>query len=583
MELANLGLVGNCQIAAHIAHDGSVVWCCLPRFDAPPVFGALLDEGGGRFQIGAADGSAGRQRYLPNTNILETTFETNEGAFRVLDFAPRFIQYDRSFRPKKLVRIVEPISGMPRVRVVCDPVLGWSKARPRRTDGSNHISFDGYAEDLRLTTDVPLSYIGGNSFALTGKQHFVLAWGNPVEESLRPLCEQFLARTTQYWQTWVKHCDIPSIFQEEVLRSALALKLHCFEDTGAIVASLTSSIPEAPGSGRTWDYRYCWLRDAFYALDAFRLLGHFEEREQFLQYLLNIVAADPTKGLAPLYRIDGRKDVEETILRDWSGFQNQGPVRVGNEAGLHQQHDVYGEVILALTPLFIDPRFRDQVSEPLLDVVEGLARRAALLAGTPDAGIWELRTEWKPQTFSSLMCWAATDRMAKIARIHRPAVAEEFAAAAARIHQEILTNATDPVHGNLTSEYGSREVDASLLQAITLGFFGENRSAARATIAAIRRDLERNEWLLRYRTDDGFGVPEVAFAVCTFWLVEALARVGQEDEAREVLERCRAIQAPLGLLAEDVAPTTGKMWGNFPQAYSHVGCIHAAFAADPRW
>ena len=201
MELANLGLVGNCQIAAHIAHDGSVVWCCLPRFDAPPVFGALLDEGGGRFQIGAADGSAGRQRYLPNTNILETTFETNEGAFRVLDFAPRFIQYDRSFRPKKLVRIVEPISGMPRVRVVCDPVLGWSKARPRRTDGSNHISFDGYAEDLRLTTDVPLSYIGGNSFALTGKQHFVLAWGNPVEESLRPLCEQFLARTTQYWQT----------------------------------------------------------------------------------------------------------------------------------------------------------------------------------------------------------------------------------------------------------------------------------------------------------------------------------------------------------------------------------------------
>ncbi len=583
-RLEDLGLIGNCQLAAHVARDGRIVWACLPRFDSPPVFAALLDdEAGGAFTVAPAGGGQGTQRYLPNTNVLETRFAGPDGAFRVLDFAPRFRLYDRMFRPPLLVRIVEPLSGQPRVRIACDPVLGWSRARPVTAAGSHHVSYQGYAAELRLTTDAPLSYLGGEPFALTGTRRFVLAWGAPVEEPLEPLCDRFLRSTVAYWQQWVKHCALPPAWQDEVIRSALALKLHCFEDTGAIVAALTTSLPESPGSGRTWDYRYCWLRDAYYALGAFRLLGHFEEREQFLEYLLNVAGGAPGLELAPLYRIDGRSDLAESVLADWPGFGGEGPVRIGNGAATHLQHDVYGELVLALTPLFLDARFREHATTPALDLTTALARKAVALAGTPDAGIWELRTEWRPQTFSSLMCWAAADRMHRIALAHRPADAAGFRQAADAIHAEILARAIDPARGCLVADYGGREVDAALLQAVTLRLLPPGDPRLHATVDAVVADLGHHGWLRRYRTEDGFGVPEVAFMLCTFWLVEALARLGRRDEARAVLERTRQAGPPLGLLAEDIDPRSGRMWGNFPQAYSHVGLIHAAFAASPPW
>ncbi|MCC6334436.1 MAG: glycoside hydrolase family 15 protein [Myxococcales bacterium] len=583
--LSELGLIGNCQISALVRSDGAIVWACMPRFDSPPIFGALLDDEGGRFTISPSEGGKGTQRYLPNTNVLETRFETPTGTFRVLDFAPRFQLYERSFRPTKLVRIVEPLSGTPRIRVACAPVLGWSKATPSRDVGSHHVAWRGYDAELRLTTDAPLTYVNGEPFALTGKRHFVLAWSAPVEEPLAPLCGRFLDETVHYWQRWVKHCDIPPAYQTQVIRSALALKLHCFEDTGAIVAAMTTSLPEAPGSGRTWDYRYCWLRDAFYVLDAFHLLGQFEEREQFLNFLVSVAtAAGDDLALAPLYRIDGSSELDEKILDHWRGFQGEGPVRVGNAAARHLQHDVFGEMVLALTPLFLDERFREQASPQVLDLVTRLARKAVRVAGTPDAGIWELRSEWRPQTFSSLMCWAAADRMQRIARQHRPEDVPEFQRDAERLREEILREAVDPVRGCLVADYRGKEVDAALLQAITLRLLPLDDRRVHATIDAVRADLDLGGgWLRRYRTNDGFGVPEVAFTLCTFWLIEALARVGRHDEARALVAKVAEVKAPLGLLAEDVAPATGVMWGNFPQAYSHVGLIHAAFAASPSW
>lgn len=584
MSLADLGLIGNCQLSALARRDGSIVWACMPRFDSPPVFAKLLDENdGGTFMIAPADAKAGTQRYLPNTNVLETRFDGPDGAFRVLDFAPRFVQYERSFRPTKLVRIVEPLVGTPRIRVTCDPILGWSRKRPRREFGSNHIAFLDYDTELRLTTDAPLSYLDGDAFALSERKHFVLAWGEPVEEALGPLCDRFLRETVKYWQQWVKHCDIPPIYQEEVIRSALALKLHCFEDTGAIVAAMTTSIPEAPGSGRTWDYRYCWLRDAYYTLGAFRLLGHFEEREQFLQFLLNVATSAPDLELAPLYRVDGKNDLTEHLLDEWPGYRSEQPVRIGNSAATHKQHDVFGEMVLALAPLFLDARFREQVSPPVLDLVTRLARKAVSVAGHPDAGIWEYRTEWRPQTFSSLMCWAAADRMSRIAARHRPSDAPEFALAAVRIREEILTRAIDPSRGCLVADYGGSEVDAALLQAVTLQLLPPDSAHLHATIDAVRADLSHDGWLKRYRTNDGFGVPSVAFMLCTFWQIEALARLGRSDEAAALMARIQDVDSPLGLLSEDLDPVSHAMWGNFPQAYSHVGLIHAAFATSPRW
>ena len=513
----------------------------------------------------------------------ETVFQTSTGSFRVIDFAPRFLQFGRAFRPTQLIRIVEPIEGTPRIAVVCEPRLGWSKARPSITQGSHHVRFEGFASQLRLTTDIPLSYLGGQPFTLTGRRHFVLSWGSPVEEPLPPLCERFWNETARYWQHWVKQCAIPPLFQQEVIRSALTLKLHCFEDTGAIIAAMTTSIPESPGSGRTWDYRYCWLRDSYYVLNAFGQLGQFEEREQFIQYLLNVAGGAPGLNLAPLYGVDGSQNLEESILESWPGYNGDGPVRIGNAAAQHSQNDIYGEMVLALTPIFLDERMSAERSAAALQLIEGLARKAISLAGVPDAGIWEYRTEWKPQTFSSLMCWAAADRMAGIADRHAPADAGEFRAAADRIHTEIIAQSWNAGRGSFVGHYGGEDLDASVLQMAPLRFLPTGDPRLSTTIDAIQKDLARGGWLQRYSLNDGFGKPSVAFVICTFWLIEALAAAGRAEEARAMFDRTHEALSPLGLLSEDYNPVPPRMWGNFPQTYSHVGLIHAAYAASPHW
>ncbi|MCC6203170.1 MAG: glycoside hydrolase family 15 protein [Gammaproteobacteria bacterium] len=584
MRLEDLALIGNCQYAALIANDGNVAWCCLPRFDSEPQFAALLDPGdAGIFRIGSVGGGSGCQRYLPNSNVLETVFRDADGAFRVIDFAPRFLRHDRVFRPTQLFRIVEPIDGTPRVEVCCDPRLGWSKRRPAVYHGSNHLQYQGFASPLRLTTDLPLSYLDGRPFSLTQRHHVVLSWGEPVEESLPSLGEHYLQSTLRYWQGWVKHCNVPAHYQHEVIRSALALKLHCFEDTGAIIAAVTTSIPEAPGSGRTWDYRYCWLRDAYYALEAFRLLGHFEERESFIRFLLNTVGGGPIAGLSPLYRIDGRRDLEEQVLHHWSGYNGDGPVRIGNGAAQQLQHDIYGEMVLALAPVFLDERFAAEATEQTLVLLLRLAEHAIAVAGTPDAGIWEHRHPPVPRTFSSLMSWAAADRAQHIASRFAPDRATAFAAAAERLRREIMERAWNADLGSFTATYGGTTLDASLLEMVSLRFLPADDPRLVATVSTIQRDLTRNGWMLRYRDDDGLGATTTAFLICNFWLVEALAVLGHRDEARQALEFVLRLETPLGLLAEDCDPATRRMWGNFPQAYSHVGMIHAAFAASPRW
>lgn len=584
MRLEDIGVIGNCQFSALIERTGDIVWCCLPRFDSEPLFSTLLDaRDGGRFLIGPAEGGCGEQTYVDNTNILKTTFDTPSGKFQVLDFAPRFEQSNRMFRPTQIFRIVEPLDGSPRIRVQCDPKLGWSKALPVHLNGSNHIRFEGFASPLRLTTDIPLSYLTGQPFTLTGKRHVALTWGAPIEESLPPLSDRFFSETQRYWQRWVKQCSIPPVYQDAVIRSALALKLHCFEDTGAIIAAMTTSIPESPGSGRTWDYRYCWLRDAYYCLGAFRILGQFEERESFIHYLLNIAGGSPDLNLSPLYRIDGSSAPEEKILEAWPGFENNGPVRVGNGAVLQPQNDVFGEMVLSLVPIFLDDRFSLDRSKASLKLLEGLARKAVSVAGKPDAGIWEYRTEWKPQTFSSLMCWAAAERMSRVAARHSPGIEQEFRLAAKQIQDEIIAKAWSPSLGGFAASFGSSDLDASLLQMAHLRFLPLEDPHIRGTIDGIRDGLSKDGWLFRYGLDDGFGRPAVAFLICTFWLVEALADTGRRDDARNVMDRVCSALSPLGLLSEDFDSTAPRLWGNFPQAYSHVGLIRAAFAASPKW
>jgi GH15 family glucan-1,4-alpha-glucosidase len=584
MRLEELGVIGNCQFSALVHTSGEIVWCCLPRFDSEPVFSTLLDsKDGGRFRIGPAGGETGSQHYQPYTNILETVFRTPTGSFKVIDFAPRFIHYDRAFRPKQLIRIVEPIAGTPRIEVTCEPRLGWSKEKPAQTQGSHHIRFEGFAAQLRLTTDIPLSYIGGQPFSLTERQYLVLTWGTPVEEPLTPLCERFLKETSIYWERWVKQCEIPPNYQKEVIRSALTLKLHCFEDTGAIIAAMTTSIPESPASGRNWDYRYCWLRDSYYVLNAFSLLGQSEERERFVQYLLNLAGGAEGLNLAPLYRVDGTQNLEESILEHWPGYNGEKPVRVGNGAAPQSQNDIFGEMVLSLTPIYLDERLSAERSKAALRLMEALARKAVSVAGIPDAGIWEYRIEWKPQTFSNLMCWAAADRMAMIAEQHAPEDAAEFREAAARIHDEVVARAWNSNRKSFVGHYGGEDLDASLLQMVRLRFLPPSDPWLISTVDAIHKDLLMGGWLQRYSLNDGFGKPSVAFVICTFWLIEALAAMGRREEAKSLIDRIHPALSQLGLLSEDFDPTEPRMWGNFPQTYSHVGLINAAFATSPLW
>jgi GH15 family glucan-1,4-alpha-glucosidase len=411
----------------------------------------------------------------------------------------------------------------------------------------------------------------------------VLTWGAPIEEPLGPLADRFLLETTRFWQRWVKGCEIPATYQAEVIRSALTLKLHCFEDTGAIVAATTTSLPESPGSGRTWDYRYCWLRDAFFVLGALRRLGCFEERERFTQWLLDVAGGSPNLDLAPLYRIDGRSDLAEVQREGWAGYEGSGPVRTGNGAATHQQHDVYGETALSLVPVFLDERFRDERSEAGLDLLVRLARKAIHVAGTPDAGIWEYRSDWTPQTFSTLMSWAAADRVATVLERRSPGGGAELAAEASRLHAEVVARCWRPALGRFSASYATDEVDAALLLMVPLRFLPRDDPRLASTVDATALALGRGAWVDRYRHDDGFGTPKVAFVLCTFWLVQALAGLGRLEEARRRLEATFEALSPLGLLSEDFDPATRRLWGNFPQAYSHVGLIHAAFDAAPRW
>jgi GH15 family glucan-1,4-alpha-glucosidase len=356
------GVIGNCHINALVSNKGSIDWLCLPQPDSPPVFGKLLDPHGGDFTIESSDGVEGVQSYVTNTNILETIFTQKNGAkFKITDFCPRFEQYGRMYRPPMIIRIVTPLSESSLIKVNCNGVDGWGKKPLGILHGNSHVRFTGFQnqDQLRLTTNMPLTYLNsGQPFVLHEPLYFALTWGAPFESDLKSTCETFLMSTEKYWTTWVKHCQIPTQYQDEVIRSALVLKLHCFEDTGAILASLTSSLPEEVGNVRNWDYRFCWLRDAYFSLTAFHSLGQFEEMEGFLRFLLNIAhQSNEDDGLHPVYKLDSGLPLPEISHEAWKGWHGSTPVRSGNEAATHVQNDVYGEMILSLAPIFFDERF----------------------------------------------------------------------------------------------------------------------------------------------------------------------------------------------------------------------------------
>jgi GH15 family glucan-1,4-alpha-glucosidase len=581
-----MGIIGNCAFSALVS-DGSVEWMCWPRPDSSFVFGPLLDrEKGGAFAIEGVGAESVRQTYVENTNVLRTVFAGPEGKFELYDFAPRFMLFDRYFKPPMLVRVIRPLSGEPRAVVRCKPVYDYGLLEPTSWAASNHVEYRGFPAPMRLTTNVPLAYIEDERpFLLERDRHLVLTWGQPLEAGLEDTAERFLERTLDYWRRWVKGTRVPRDYQGEVIRSALALKLHQYEDTGALLAATTTSLPEYPGSGRNWDYRYCWLRDAYFTLNALERLGHSEEMERFLEYLRNL--AEEEQGvLRPAYRINGSADAPERELDHLSGFKGEQPVRVGNQAFEHVQNDVYGEMVLAVSRLFMDMRFVGSVPpKTALATIGGLVEQIEAKLDEPDAGPWEFRERWRLHGFTVLMHWAGARRAVEVAE----ALGDEALAARARdlelLAAEILSSQlwNDEV-GALTQVAGERQLDAANLLAVHLGFFEPDDPRAASHVDAIREALSVNGGLLRrYSTRDDFGEMEAAFTVCSFWLVEALTIIGRMGEARELFERLLSLHNGLGLYSEDILPDSLEQSGNFPQTYSHVGLINAAFRLSRRW
>ena len=588
----DLALIGNGTIAALVDPAGEIKWGCFPRLDGDPTFCSLLRgesdsaEEFGMFAIELLDTVRTEQEYLVNTPILVTrSYDSEGGAIEVTDFAPRFRQYGRMFCPMTLVRQIRRVGGNPRIRIKLRPARDYGCERPRTTTGSNHIRYYGGDAVLRLTTDASTtSILEENPFFLDDEVTLLLGPDETVDGSVGEIGRHFADETASHWREWVRMLAIPFEWQDAVIRAAITLQLNVFEDTGAIVAAVTTSISESPDSGRNWDYRYCWIRDVYFVVNALNRLGATRTMERYLAFILNVVADAEDSTLKPLYGIDGRTPPDEHVAECLSGYRGMGPVRVGNAAHRQIQHDVYGAAILAAPHIFFDRRLVRRGDDTLFPRLEALGELAANLFDKPDAGIWELRGKLRVHTFSSVMCWAGCDRLARIAtHLGLPDRARYWRAHADRMHTVICERSWNAKLKAFVGTMDGDTLDASLLRLNEVGFLAADDPRFASTVTAIESELRRGDFIFRYSEQDDFGTMENAFLVCTFWYINALAAIGRRDEARALFENVLAHRNPHGLLSEDIDPKTGELWGNFVQTYSMVGIIDSAIRLSAEW
>ena len=587
----DLAIIGNCQVAGLLDPVGSLVWACLPRPDGDPVFCSLLEPGHGGAPLGAFAiellNQTTRQRsYVRNTAIVRTELgDDSGGAARITDFCPRFRRGGRMFRPMMFVRLVEPVRGRPRIRIRLEPCCDYGAAKAEPIIGSHHLRFRSADTPYRVTTDASLAAIvESRSFVLDSPIALLIGPDETVAEAPLSLSRAMLDATRHYWEDWVRALALPFDWQSAVIRAAITLKLSTYEDTGAVLAALTTSIPEAPGTQRNWDYRYCWLRDSYFVIQALNRLGATRTMEGYLRYISNIVGHSLAEDLQPVYGISGESRLEEREAPALSGYRGMSPVRIGNEAYRQRQNDVYGALVMAASQLFYDARLAVPGDEAQFVRLERLGDRAVAVAGTPDAGPWEIRGKTDIHSFSAVMCWAACERLARIAQ--HLGLAERAAgwrAHALRLSERILTAAWSEQRQSLVGVYGGSLLDATLLLWPDLGLLSGTDPRFLTTLTAIEQELRCGDLLFRYRVEDDFGAPKFAFTSCSFWYVNALAAAGRVAEARDVFERVLARRNSVGLLSEHIDPATGEQWGNFPQTYCMVGVITSAIRLSRPW
>ena len=569
----NLGIVGNCHYIAYIDNHSAVKWMCWPQMDSSFVFGSLLDEiKGGTFQVEPQHSYKTKQRYVENTGIIITTFFCEDGDFEVIDFAPRFAIYERFHKPLQFFRKIKRVKGQPCIKIICEPTGDYGKQKPDVFVGSNHISFKNLHTPIRLTTNATKTYVAEKkNFVLTEDLYLVLS-SEPFEAPLKETFEEFFHRTTVYWRNWVKETFIPNMFQKEIIRSAITIKMHQFEDTGALIASGTTSLPEYPGSGRNWDYRYCWLRDSYFSLGAMNSLGHFEEAERYLHFIHNV--SRNIQNLQPMYKINGDSEIPERE-ESLAGYMGDGPVRIGNAAYSQKQFDSFGQVILSLLPLYTDVRIIHREQLVSLDLIRNLLLEIERNMDEPDAGIWEFRGKRAKHLETYIFHWAGAKASMKIADHYRDDDLHELASKIAKISEINIEKCYHSEYECYMADQSLNHFDASAFLLIIMNYLNSDDDRTHKHFQRLQKELLTPEGMIfRYRATDDFGDTHATFLICTYWYIESLICLGFLREAEDSLKNIILHSNHLGLLSEDLSSEDGGQWGNFPQTYSHVGLIN---------
>jgi alpha,alpha-trehalase len=587
MKNYDYAIIGNCTTAALIGSDCSIDWLCLPYFDSSSVFARILDEGnGGYLKITGVDTIKTSQSYIPHTPILKTVFETKDGVFEVRDYMPRFINAGEDcYCPPEIHRDILLVSGNPKIIFQLKPMPNYAIAEPIFINDGNYIkivSQKGPYNSFYLYSNLDLDkIIKAEPVQLKGTSYVLFSYHEKLDDVNTDKVYIEYEKTKTYWLDWVYRTKAPKQHKDMVIRSAITLKLLTYQKTGAVIAAPTTSLPEIIGKDRNWDYRFCWIRDGSMIVDLYLRIGHLNSATSYMNFILNRMMLKRA-NIAIMYGINGEKVLEEKALAHLSGYENSRPVRIGNDAYLQRQNDLYGQLIEAIYTYFIlNKRIKADLDEEIWTAVRTLAYIASQEWKNPDQGIWERRGQPRHYVHSKLMSWVAMDRAAKIAqRIGKSQYAQRWLGIADEIKQDVLKNAWNEDIGSFTMYYGSKELDASNLLMFHYGFLNANDQKMISTVKKSMDVLVKDNFAFRYLEEDEFGLPENSFIVCTFWMINALYLIGEKQKARDMFDNIANHANRFGLFSEDIETKTGRLTGNFPQGYSHLAFIQTALLLE---